>query len=169
MPEDLTIDSLRQAILRTQADVEASDEEQFELTARRFERAVKQLVDDIQHIVKQVPELSCVLEDEVEVFTTPAFPGRSMEIHDQRLRVVRGGRMLLFDPTAKALLSALGQMDVESTTPIPFMVEQVLYLIPSSDGKTARWGYRSVDNMGGPLALFTPDDLLRMLQVVFAS
>ncbi len=169
MTEQLTIHSLRQEILRKQAEFEAPDEMQFEQTARRFERAVKKLVDNIGQVVEQVPELKYVLEDEIEVFTSPAFPGRSMEIHDQRLRIVRGDRMLLFDPTAKALLSALGQIEVEATTPIPFMVDQVLYLIPDSDGKSARWGYRSVDNMAGPLAPFTQNDLLRMLHAVFAS
>ena len=85
MTEQLTIHSLRQEILRKQAEFEAPDEMQFEQTARRFERAVKQLVGNIREIVEQVPELKYVLEDEIEVFTTPAFPGRSMEIHDQRL------------------------------------------------------------------------------------
>lgn len=169
MTEKLTVHSLRQEILRKQAEFEAPDEMQFEQTARRFERAVRQLVGDIQKLVDQVPELKYVLEDEIEVFTTPAFPGRSMKIHDQRLRIVRGDRMLLFDPTAKALLSALGQIDVEATRPIPFMVDQVLYLIPGHGGKTARWGYRSVDNMAGPLTPFTQNDLLRMLHAVFAS
>jgi hypothetical protein len=169
MTEQLTVHTLRQEILQKQAEFEAPDEMQFEQTGRRFERAVRQLVDNIKKIVEQVPELKYVLEDEIEVFTTPAFPGRSMEIHDQRLRIVRGDRMLLFDPTAKALLSALGQIDVEATTPIPFMVDQVLYLIPGGDGKPARWGYRSVHNMSGPLAPFTQNDLLRMLQAVFAS
>jgi len=169
MTEKLTVHSLRQEILRKQAEFEAPDEMQFERTGRRFERAVRRLVGDIQKVVDQVPELKYVLEDEVEVFTTPAFPGRSMAIRDQRLRIVRGDRMLLFDPTAKALLSALGQIDVEATSPIPFMVDQVLYLIPSHDEKSPRWGYRSVDNMAGPLAPFTQNDLLRMLHAVFAS
>jgi hypothetical protein len=168
MPEELDIHSLRTAIMKKQGEFEQPDEMQFEQTARRFERAVKQLVSNIQNVVDQIPELKYVLEDEIEVFTTPAFPGRSMEIHDQRLRVTRGDNMLLFDPTAKALLSALGQIDVEATRPIPFMVDHVLYLIPGTDGKNARWGYRSVNDMGGPLSPFTQDALLQMLHAVFA-
>ena len=44
MTEQLSIHSLRQEILRKQADFESPDEMQFEQTGRRFERAVKQLV-----------------------------------------------------------------------------------------------------------------------------
>jgi hypothetical protein len=120
-------------------------------------------------VVEQVPELKMTLEDEVEIFSSPAFPGRTMTISDQRLRITRGDSMLLFDPTAKALLSALGQIEIVATRPIQFMIERVLYLIPTPDGEGARWGYRASDDASGPLSPFNQDALLRTLQAVFAA
>lgn len=171
MSDNLSIDALRDA-LRRSPDVgadRAAENARFEALGRRFEHAVHKLVKVIQGVVSQIPELETVLEDEIEVFTSPAFPDQKMEIHDQRLRITRGDDMLLFDPTAKALLSALGQVEIESTRPIPFMVERILYLIPDRDGRSARWGYRSVDSLGGPLEPFTEQDLLRMLHAVFVE
>jgi hypothetical protein len=167
MTEDLTIESLRAAIKGTGHRDDAEERERFELQARRFELAVGRLVDQIRSIVDQVPELATDLEDEVEIFTAPGFPGRSLEIHDQRLRITHGENFLLFDPTAKALLSAMGQVEIAASRPIPFMVEKILYLIP--EGRGARWGYRSVDDLGGPLKLFGRQDLLKLLHAVFAE
>lgn len=170
MSDHLTIDGLRAALQRSPGDHAASAEEaRFEALARRFERAVSQLIGEVREVVVQIPELEVALEDEVESFTSPAFPGRSLDIRDQRLRITRGEDMLLFDPTGKALLSALGQIEIEATRPLPFMVERILFLIPDRGGGPARWGYRSVDNLGGPLAPFTPQVLLRMLHAVFAE
>ena len=169
MSEPLTINSLRAAIQKTEREGASADDVRFEALARRFELAVKQLVDEIHGIVSQIPELTTILEDEVETFTSPAFPGKELQIHDQRLRLTHGDDVLLFDPTAKALLSALGQIEIMASRPLPFMVEKVLYLIPARDGSGGRWGYRSVENLGGPLAPFTQQVLLRMLHAVFAG
>jgi len=73
------------------------------------------------------------------------------------------------DPTTKALLSAMGQVEIAASRPIPFMVEKILYLIPDDGGAGARCGYRSIDNLGGPLAPFGRQDLLRLLHAVFAG
>jgi hypothetical protein len=169
MPDKTSISSLRSAILKADAMLPQTEEMEFEKTARRFERAVAQLVRDITNVLEQVPELKVALEDEYEVFTSPAFPGRSLKIHDQRVRITRGSNMLLFDPTGKTLMSALGQIEVEASHPLPMMIDKTLYLIPKHDGSGALWGYRSVSDMGGPLTPFTQDTLLQMLQAVFAG
>ena len=167
MTETLSIESLRAAIKKTDDHDETEQAERFELMARRFEMAVGRLVQQIQKTVNQVPELEVNLEDEIETFTAPGFPDRSLDIHDQRLRITHGEDFLLFDPTAKALLSAMGQVEIAASRPISFMVEKILYLIP--DGAGARWGYRSIDNLGGPLAPFGQQDLLKLLHAVFAG
>lgn len=169
MAETLSIHSLRQAILERDRELPIPDDQLFEQAGRRYERAVQHLVKAIVAVVEQIPELKVTLEDEHETFSSPAFPGRTMTISDQRIRVTRGDSMLLFDPTAKAILSALGQIEIEATRPIPFMIERVLYLIPSRDGGGARWGFRTADDIAGPLAPFDQAALLRMLQAVFAA
>jgi hypothetical protein len=169
MGEELSIHALRQSILQSDRRLPSTDEQLFEQAGRRYERAVHRLIQDIQSVLDQIPELKVTLEDEVEVFSSPAFPGRTMSITDQRLRITRGDAVLLFDPTARALLSALGQIEIAATRPIPFMIERVLYLIPGPDGATARWGYRTVDDAGGPLSPFNKPALLRTLHAVFAA
>ena len=169
MGDSFTIDGLRAALQKGPELERGSDDVRFEALARRFEAAVHSVIAQIKQLVDQIPELQTVLEDEIETFTSPAFPGRSVDIRDQRLRIIRGDDMLLFDPTAKALLSALGQIEIEATRPIPFLVERVLYLIPDHDGKAARWGFRSVETLGGPLVPFSEKELLRMLHAVFAA
>jgi hypothetical protein len=47
--------------------------------------------------------------------------------------------------------------------------EKILYLIPDHGGSGARWGYRSVANLGGPLTPFGRQDLLKLLHAVFAA
>ena len=47
------------------------------------------------------------------------------------------------------------------------MMEKVLYLMGDEDSRN-RWGYRSVDNLGGGLTPFGKDDFMKMLQAVFA-
>ena len=169
MDTKLSIDSLRAALKKTDESGPDSEEARFEAMARRYEQAVQKLVSDTHNLVKQIPELTCTLEDEVETFTSPAFPGRSREIHDQRVRITRGEDMLLFDPTATALLSALGQIEIQATRPLPFLIEKVLYLIPTRSEGKARWGYRSVANLDGPVSPFDQDTLLRLLHCVFAA
>lgn len=169
MDEELSIHTLRQSILQKDRRLTSTDEQLFEQAGRRYERAVHRLILDIQAVVDQIPELKVTLEDEIEVFTSPAFPGRTMSITDQRLRITRGDAALLFDPTARALLSALGQIEIAATRPIHFMIDRVLYLIPGPDGSTARWGYRTVDDAGGPLSPFNQPALLRTLHAVFAA
>ncbi len=169
MAQEISIESLRAAIRRKDTGREAAGAAAFEAMARRFERAVEHLISQIAAVVGEIPELDVALEDEREVFTSPAFPDRSVEISSRRARITRGEDMLLFDPTAKALLSALGQVEIEATRPIPFLVEKVLYLIPDRSGGPARWGFRSVRDLGGPLAPFTRSALLEMLAAVFAA
>jgi hypothetical protein len=169
MAEQLSIESLRAAIRHTDDRGEAEEARRFALQAKRFETTVGRLVQQIRRIVEQVPELTVSLEDEIETFTSPGFPGRSIEIRDQRLRVAHGEDFLLFDPTARALLSAMGQVEIFASRPIPFMVEKILYLIPEDGDTGARWGFRSVDNLGGPLVPFGQQDLLRLLHAVFAA
>jgi hypothetical protein len=55
--------------------------------------------------------------------------GRSLDIKDQRARITRGEEFLLFDPTAGALASAMGQVRLSSSRPIPFLMERTLYLV----------------------------------------
>ena len=169
MSQEITINSLRSAILKSESELPDTDEMQFEKTARRFERAVAQLVAEIKKVVDQIPELKVALEDEIEVFSSPAFPGRTLKIHDQRLRITRGSNMLLFDPTGKTLMSALGQIEIVASHPIPIMIDKSLYLIPKRDGGGAQWGYRSVSDMSGPLTPFSPQALMLMLKAVFAE
>jgi len=169
MANDFSIEGLRAAMRKDDAEQTTVDDARFEAMARRYESAVRALIGDIHKVVKQIPEFRVKLEDEVETFTSPAFPGKSMSIRDQRLRITHGEHVLLFDPTAKALLSALGQIEVEASRPIPFMIEKILYLNPESGSGKARWGYRSIENLGGPLAPFNQQVLLRMLHSVFAS
>lgn len=169
MGSELSVQSLRAALQASEPDSPDSDLARFEAMGKRFERAVRQLIQQIHEVVSEIPELDLALEDEVEEFTSPAFPGHSMQIHDQRLRISRGTDVLLFDPTAKALLSALGQVEIEATRPIPFLVEKILYLIPNREGKGGKWGIRSVENLGGPLQPFSRSVLLRILHAVFVA
>ena len=169
MCEELTVDSLRAAIRGSEGSASISDEARFQGSGKRFEAAVRQLIEQVHEVVSQIPELLVTLEDEVEEFSSPAFPGQSMEIRDQRLRITHQGDVLLFDPTAKALLSALGQVEIVATRPIPFLVERILYLVPNPDGRGGKWGIRSVENLGGPLQPFSRQVLLRMLRAVFAA
>ncbi|MCP4899987.1 MAG: hypothetical protein GY906_23715 [bacterium] len=169
MVDELTVESLRAAIRGSEQGSTVPDAERFHAMGRRFEAAVRQLIQQVNDVVSQISELHVTLEDEVEEFTSPAFPGQSMEIRDQRLRITHQGDVLLFDPTAKALLSALGQVEIEATRPIPFLIERILYLVPNPDGRGGKWGVRSVENLGGPLQPFSRQILLRMLQAVFAD
>jgi len=92
-----------------------------------------------------------------------------MTIADPRLRITLGEDFVLFDPRATALLGALGQIEVQSSKPIPFLIEKLLYLMPGHDAKEDHaWGFRSVDDYGRSLAPFTRDALLRLLHAVFA-
>ncbi len=167
MAEEYSIESLRMAIKESDQVVEDSDGERFEAQARRYEKAVAKLVADITGIVSQIPELTVTLEDEVEHFTSHGYPDREVEIHDQRVRITRGSDTLFFDPTAKAHLSAMGQVEIEASRPLRFMIEKVLYLLPAKGGKRTRWGFRSIENLGGPPMPFTKQVLLRMLHLVF--
>ena len=50
------------------------------------------------------------------------------------------------------------------------LMERILYLIPDrSEGRPARWGFRSVENLGAELTHFDQQALLRMLKAVFAA
>ena len=109
------------------------------------------------------------LEDEKEIFTSPAFPGLQCEINDQRLKIMLEEDFLVFDPSGKALTSALGQIQIQASKPITFMIEKILYLIhdPRKPGG-AYWGYRSIENLGGNLVPFSKEALLKLLHEVFA-
>jgi hypothetical protein len=60
---------------------------------------------------------------------------------DQRARITRGEDFLLFDPTAGALASAMGQVRLSSSRPIPFLMERALYLVRGGP-EGSWWGYR---------------------------
>jgi hypothetical protein len=167
MPKDDSLDDLRDAIRRRGQTSTASEEKRFESLAREYEAAVAQLVAHIKEVVSAVPELTVALEDEKEAFTSPAFPGRSLEIRDQRVRITRGEDYLLFDPTAGALASAMGQIRLSYSRPIPFLMEKTLYLVRGGpDGSW--WGYRSAEDPARFALPFTPKSLVRMLRAVFA-
>jgi hypothetical protein len=168
MGQLLTIESLRSAISGNKDNDTAGDDARFEAQGKRYESAVSALVTKIQSVVDQIPELTCTLEAEAEVFTSPSFPGKSMKIKDHRIRITRGDDMLLFDPTAGAYLSALGQIEIQASRPVPFMIEKVLYLEGGRNDTEPSWGYRSIDNLGNRLTPFSDQTLLRMLKCVFA-
>jgi hypothetical protein len=110
------------------------------------------------------------LEEEKEIFTSPAFPGRELEIADQRLRISLDEDFLLFDPTATALACALGQVEILASRPLPYLVDKALYLIHDPRDQTRFvWGYRSMENLGKSLLRFDEAALLKMLHTVFAA
>ena len=169
MSEGLSIESLRTAIRQRSQPTTDDEQTRFEAVARRYEAAVHQLIQQIRELVRSVPELHVTLEDETETFTSPAFPGRELEISDQRLRITCGEDFLLFDPTARALVSAIGQVEIESSQPLPFLIEKVLYLIPDRNGTKARWGLRTVETLTtNRLEPFTQETLLKLLHATFA-
>lgn len=110
--DDESLDALRSAIRRRGQTDNADEGQRFQALAREYEAAVGQLVAHIREVVAAVPELTISTEDEKEAFTSPAFPGRSVDIRDQRVRITRGEDYLLFDPTEECVpLFAYGQWD----------------------------------------------------------
>ena len=69
MSEKLSLDSLRKALKDKTTDKADKERERFETVARRYERAVRQLIDQIHNYVKRVPEFVVALEEEKETFT----------------------------------------------------------------------------------------------------
>jgi hypothetical protein len=163
---DDSLDDLRDAIRRRGQSDTSSEEKRFEALAREYEKAVAQLGAQIQEVVAAVPELKLTTEDEKEPFTSPAFPGRTVEIRDQRVRITRAEDYLLFDPTAGALSSAIGQIKLSYSRPIPFLMEKTLYLVRGPEGSW--WGYRSAEDPSKFALPFTTRTLVRMLRAVFA-
>jgi hypothetical protein len=168
MPKgDESLDALRDAIRRRGQADNADEAQRFQALAREYEAAVGQLVAHIREVVAAVPELTLATEDEKEAFTSPAFPGRTLDIRDQRVRITRGEDYLLFDPTAGALASAVGQVRLSSSRPIPLLMEKTLYLVRGGPDGTW-WGYRSAEDPSKFAVPFTPKALVRMLHAVFA-
>lgn len=168
MADDLSIDSLRGAIRRRRTAADGATSAGLEATARRFEAAVAQLTRELLAIVDELPELEVTLEDEVEAFTSPAHPGESVTVRDQRICITGGEDFLLFDPTSKAHFTTVGQVDVRSSRPIPFLMEKTLYLSEAPGSERFVWGFRSLENLGGGLTPFDRQSFLRMLGAVFA-
>ncbi|MFN7974805.1 MAG: hypothetical protein U0166_21050 [Acidobacteriota bacterium] len=168
MDDDLSLDSLRNAIRTKRARASTDADEQFGALARRFESAVQDLVALICKVAESIPELSVTLEDETETFTSPAFPGKEVDIEDQRVHIRLDEDYLLFDPTAQAHFTTHGQVEVRSSRPIPFLIEKTLYLLPEGTVGSPRWGYRSISNLGGGLTPFDGRALVAMLKAVFA-
>ena len=164
---DDSLDGLRDAIRRRGETSTATEEHRFQSLAREYEAAVARLVASIREVAGAVPELTFATEDEKETFTSPAFPGRSLEIKDQRARITRGEDFLLFDPTAGALASAMGQVRLSSSRPIPFLMERALYLVRGGP-EGSWWGYRSAEDPSQFALPFTRKALVRMLRAVFA-
>lgn len=170
MPDDdASIESLRAAIRGRGSAGTADEASRFEALARSYERAVALLIAEAAGVVKQVGDLSLRVEDEVETFTSPAFPGRSTKINCQRLRVTLGDDFLLFDPSAGAMASAMGQVKLEASRPIPFLIEKGIYLIRSrEDSEPPYWAYRSSDDLTKFALPFSRNVLVRILHAVFA-
>lgn len=148
MAED-PLDALRAAIRRRGQHDSASEEERFSALARNYEKAARGLVLMAQEVAARVPELTLTLEDEEETFTSPAFPGRETPVRSQRIKIGLGGDFLILDPTAAALGGAIGQVQVTSSRPIPFLIEKTIYLIRSRDAQEREatyWGYRSAED-----------------------
>ena len=164
----ITIESLRKAIHKRAEEEEGDKGAKFEAVARRYERAVQKLIQEILTVVEQVPEFEIDLEDETEKFTSPAYPGQEIEIKDRKLKISLGEDFLLFDPSAKALAAALGQVEIIASKPIPFMIEKSLYLIPhQNDPQKVYWCYRAIENLGSKPILFTQEQLLKLLHTIF--
>lgn len=168
MDEELSVESLRGAIKARRKPGGDAAPSGVEPAARRFEAAVAQLIAELQAVLKDLPELEVVLEDEVEAFTSPAFPGESVTVHDQRLCIRCGEDFLLFDPTARAHFTTVGQVEIRASRPIPFLMEKALYLQQATAGERHVWGMRCVENLGGGLTRFDRKGILRVLQAVFA-
>jgi hypothetical protein len=167
---DDPVESLREAI-RRRGEHETTDEEQrFQALARNYLAAVRWLASLVQEVVQRIPELTLSLEEEEETFTSPAYPGRGQPIRNHRARISMGEDFLLFDPTASALGGAIGQVQISSSRPIPFLIEKTLYLIRSRDPQEREgtyWGYRSAQDMSAFAFPFTRDVLVKMLRAVF--
>ena len=170
MPDDdPSIASLRAAIKGRGTGGTTDEASRFEALARSYEKAVAQLIVQAAGVIKQVGDLALSLEDEVETFTSPAFPGRSTRIKCQRLRVTLGDDFLLFDPSAGAMASAMGQVKLEASRPIPFLIEKGIYLIRSrDDSEPPYWAYRSSDDLTKFALPFSNNVLVRILHAVFA-
>ena len=170
MNDEFSIESLRKAITAKKSVVEENTkEQQFQNLALRYEQALQQLIMQIKKVVDQIPEFAVTLEEEKEIFSSPAFPGLKKEIRDQRLRISLSENFILFDPSGEGLLSAMGQIEIKSSRPIPYMIEKILYLIPdSTQSNKMYWGYRSIENLSGAMIPFTQKALLKLLHTVFA-
>ncbi len=169
MDEKYTLESLRQAIGKRHIDKEAEKQARFEKVAHRYEQAVHALMEGIRAVVEQIPDFEVSREDETEVFTSPAFQGHEMEIQQKRLRITLGDDFILFDPTARAIVSAHGQVEIVASRPISYMIEKVLYLVDDpSRPEGAYWGYRSVEDMSGHPVRFTKESLIKLLHQVFS-
>jgi hypothetical protein len=165
------VDELRAAIRRRGQQETAAEEQRFLSLARNYETAARGLVAMAQEVAARVPELTVTLEDEEETFTSPAFPGREAPVRTQRIKVGLGGDFLILDPTANALGGAIGQVQVVSSRPVPFLIERTIYLIRSRDARDREgtyWGYRSAEDMSAFALPFTRDVFVRMLRAIFA-
>src|SRR5262245_13498731 len=169
MTDDVSIESLREAIRNRDLHRKSDDEDRLHALARGYEESIRALVTDIVVVVKQVGDLTVSVEDEAEDFTSPAFPGRCVPIRSQKVRITLREDFLLFDPAAEALASALGQVKISASRTIPFLIERTLYLIrPRSPAERPFWAFRSIED---PLRFAIPFDkaaLVRMLHAVFA-
>ena len=164
------MDSLREAIKSHQTEDAADDlSRRFEKKAKKFEQAVAHLNRQVEKVIRQVPELSIELEDEEEVFTSPAYPGMSKTVHDQILKITLEDDYLIFDPTGRSYSTAFGQIKIEASKPIPMLVEKVLYLMENPrKPRSFFWGFRSVEDFGQKIYPFNQQTLLAMLKAVFA-
>jgi hypothetical protein len=168
--ETLSIDSLKAAINAKKKATAPSDQDKFEAKARRFEQAVQHFNQQVQKVVSQIPALNVTLEDETETFTSPAYPGYSKEVRDQRLKIAMEEDFLLFDPTGQSFSTSFGQIHIEASRPIPILIERILYLMESrADPSRFYWGYRSIEDFGQKICPFDQAALLKILHSVFAG
>jgi len=170
MSEKISIGSLRDAIKSRRTPIEADDlGQRFEKKAKKFEQAVAHFNRQVEKVIRQLPELSIDLEDEEEVFTSPAYPGMSQTIHDQILKITLDDDYLIFDPTGRSYSTTLGQIQIQASKPLPMLVEKILYLVENPrKPQSLFWGYRSVEDFGQKIYPFNQQILLSILKEVFA-
>jgi hypothetical protein len=169
MSKEFSIDTLKKAIKQRKIDKEEKIQARFEAVAKNYEQAIQNLIKKIHEFTIQIEEFEVELEDETEIFTSPAYPGLTAKIKAQRLKITLEEDFLMFDPSGKAITSALGQIEIIASKPISFMIEKVLYLVRDPNNPAgAYWGYRSIENLGGGLLPFSKEALLKLLHEIFA-
>jgi hypothetical protein len=169
MNKEFSLDSLKKAIKQRKIDKEEKIQARFEAVAKNYQQAIKNLIKKIYDFAQQIEEFEVTVEDESEIFTSPAYPGMTTKINSYRLKITLEEDFLMFDPSGKAITSALGQIEIIASKPVSFMIEKILYLVRDPRNPSgAYWGYRSIENLGGGLLPFSKEALAKLLHEIFA-